>query len=236
MTQEVLTIQTLDGIDVQMARAGIGSRSYAFLIDWHIRLLAAVVWFAVVVVVFDSSAADSREAFIWGAALPSGLIYFLYHPVLEVAMRGQTPGKRWIHLRIVTTEGTVPGAGSLLLRNVFRILDSAPALYALGLLVMLCTRDQVRIGDLAAGTLVVYDVPEPKGALADAVVHDGVAARVTPLLEEWLERWPELDPLQRDGIARGLLGKAGVGGHESLGDAALRERVRGWLGDNARVA
>jgi len=236
MTHEVLTIQTLDAIEVQFVRAGIGGRSYAFLIDWHIRLLAAVVWFTVAVVVFDWNASASKTAFTWGAAVPAGLIYFLYHPVLEIAMRGQTPGKRWIHLRIVTTEGGVPGAGPLLVRNVFRLLDSAPALYALGLLVMLCTRDQVRIGDLAAGTLVVYDSPEPKGSLADTVVADGVAGRVAPLLEEWLERWRDLNPGQRDDIARALLQKAGVAGHETLKGDALRVRVRGWLDDDATHA
>lgn len=235
MNQEVLTIQTLDAIDVHLARAGVGSRAYAFLIDWHIRLLAALTWFLLATAVLGMDLKTSVTTFSFGAALPAAAIYFLYHPVLEIAMRGQTPGKRWTHLRVVTTEGGVAGTGALLVRNVFRLLDSAPAFYAIGLLVMFCTRDQVRVGDLAAGTLVVYDAPVPQGSLADAVVHDGVTARVAPLLEEWLERWDDIDPLQRDTIARNLLRKAGRAGDDLLDSAALREQVRAWLKDSAHA-
>jgi uncharacterized RDD family membrane protein YckC len=232
MTREVLTIHTLDAIDVHVDRAGIGSRAYAFLIDWHIRFLAATTWFLLAIVVLGMDFKTGATTFSFGAMLPTALIYFLYHPVLEIGMRGQTPGKRWAHLRIVTSDGGIPGTGALLVRNLFRVLDSLPSMYALGLLVMLCTKDSVRIGDLAAGTIVVYDNPAPKGLPSEAGVHEGVAARVAPLLEEWLERWDELDVAGRDGIARGLLHKAGVGDHERLDSAALRMRVRGWLDES----
>ncbi|MGH8481225.1 MAG: RDD family protein [Nevskiaceae bacterium] len=235
MSQEVLTIRTLDAVDVHLARAGIGSRSYAFLIDWHIRLLAALAWIAGGMLVAGADFKTSVTAYAFGVGLPAALIYFLYHPVLEIAMQGQTPGKRWIHLRIVTTDGSTPGVGALLVRNVFRLLDSMPALYALGLLVMLCTRDQVRIGDLAAGTLVVYDAPPAKESLADAAVHDAARARVVPLLEEWLERWPDLEPPQRDEIARGLLRKAGAEAGVTSDGEVLREHVKRWLDGNARA-
>jgi uncharacterized RDD family membrane protein YckC len=145
------------------ARAGIGSRSYAFLIDWHIRFVAALAWLvaAGVVVGTDLAAIAAHWRVV---VLPAALLYFLYHPVLEVVMRGQTPGKRWAHLRIVTTAGAPPGVGALLVRNLMRLVDSLPLFYGLGLVVMLCTRDQLRLGDLVTGTVVVYD--EPAGAAA----------------------------------------------------------------------
>jgi uncharacterized RDD family membrane protein YckC len=235
MDQDVLTIRTLDAVDVHFARAGIGSRSYAFLIDWHIRLFAALAWLLVARLVIGGDFGSSAPAWLFGAILPAAAIYLLYHPVLEIAMQGQTPGKRWIHLRIVTADGSVPGAGALLMRNVFRLLDSMPAFYALGLLVMFCTRDQVRIGDLAAGTLVVHELPPAKGDLADAVVHEGARARVAPLLEEWLERWDDLEPPQRGDIARALLRKASVEVDSALDGEGLRARVRSWL-DESRAA
>ncbi len=234
MTEDVLTIRTLDAIDVHLARAGVGARSYAFLIDWHIRFVASLAWFLVGFYAVGVTPQDGKAPFWLGVMLPAALIYFLYHPVLEIAMQGQTPGKRWTHLRIVTADGAPAGVGALLVRNLFRLIDSMPAFYALGLLVMLCTRDQVRIGDLAAGTLVVYDTPLPAEALADVVVHDGAPARVAPLLEEWLERWPDLEPAQRDAIALGLLRKAGAPPGDAPHDELLRAHVRRWLDETAR--
>jgi len=147
----------------QLQLAGIGGRAYAFLIDWHIRLLAALALFCV----GAYATGPDLDAIVdcWRTTLlPAALVYFLYHPVLEVAMRGETPGKRYVHLRIVTTSGAVPSAGALLARNLWRLVDSLPLFYALGLVVMFCTRDQLRLGDLATGTVVIYD--EPAGAAA----------------------------------------------------------------------
>ena len=60
-------------------------------------------------------------------------MYFLYHFALEIAMHGRTPGKRMAGIHIVTREGGSPGAGALLTRNVFRLVDSLPLLYGVGL-------------------------------------------------------------------------------------------------------
>jgi uncharacterized RDD family membrane protein YckC len=200
--------------------------------------LFALAWFAVAALIVGEGLKSAGMPFLVAAVLPALAIYFLYHPVLEILMQGQTPGKRWIHLRVVTADGGTPSIGAQLVRNLFRILDAMPAFYALGLGVMFATRDQVRIGDLAAGTLVVYDLPPPAASLASAVVHEGPRARIVPLLEEWLERWPELDPVQRDQIAWGLLRKAGVdvgSGMQVAHSEALRAHVRQWLNDVAKA-
>ena len=65
--------------------------------------------------------------------LPALAIYFLYHPVLELAMRGRTPGKRSAGIHVVTRDGSAPSAGALLVRNVFRLIDSLPVAYGVGL-------------------------------------------------------------------------------------------------------
>ena len=72
-------------------------------------------------------------------------------------MRGRTPGKRIAGVRLVTREGDIPGAGALLLRNIFRLLDSLPVCYLVGLATVVFTEHHVRVGDLAAGTLLVMD-------------------------------------------------------------------------------
>ena len=65
--------------------------------------------------------------------LPSLALYFLYHPILEVLMKGRTPGKRIAGVRLVKRDGGVPGVGALLIRNVFRLIDSLPFAYCIGL-------------------------------------------------------------------------------------------------------
>jgi uncharacterized membrane protein SpoIIM required for sporulation len=88
---------------------------------------------------------------------PPLAVFLLYHIVLEVLMAGQTPGKRLAGVRIVAQNGATPTVGALLVRNIFRVIDSLPVLYGVGLLTSMIRADHVRIGDLAAGTLLVYD-------------------------------------------------------------------------------
>ena len=74
-------------------------------------------------------------------------------------------------IQIVTRDGGSPGVGALLTRNVFRLVDSLPLLYGVGLLATIVTRNHVRIGDIAAGTLLVYERPDvvlPERATATA--------------------------------------------------------------------
>ena len=84
-------------------------------------------------------------------------MFILYHPIVETLLRGISPGKRFVGLRIATLAGGVPNPGPLLLRNLFRLIDSAPIFYGVGLLMTMFNRNGQRLGDLAAGTLLVYD-------------------------------------------------------------------------------
>src|SRR6202008_2402288 len=88
---------------------------------------------------------------------PAAATYFLYHIGLEIAMHGRTPGKRMAGVHIVARDGGSPSIGALLTRNVFRLVDSLPLFYGVGLIATLVTRDHVRIGDMAAGTLLAYE-------------------------------------------------------------------------------
>ena len=149
--------------------AGPGARAYAFIIDWHIRLLLALAWLVVASYAASGSLVPrmtgaSGLRFVLAVAAPT-LIYFLYHPLLEIALRGRTPGKRIAGVRIVNRSGTAPGPGALLIRNLFRIIDSFPLLYGVGFGAVLMTREHCRIGDIAAGTLLVYEDADALDAL-----------------------------------------------------------------------
>jgi uncharacterized RDD family membrane protein YckC len=202
-----LAVDSVTGVDVALPVAGPGARSFAFLIDWTIRTILSVAWYIVAALIHNSSwslAAPLTADASWFVFVvaPPATIYFLYHPIWEVATRGLTPGKRAAGLQIVSRDGVAPGIGSLLTRNVFRLVDSFPVAYALGLLTTLFTRNNVRIGDLAAGTLLVYIHSDAPLARFPGKQLDAGSAEV---LSELLRRWPELDSIARRRIAATIL-------------------------------
>lgn len=223
-----LRVQSVTGVDIELEIAGPGGRSYAFIIDLHIRFLAALALFSVAAFVGSrTSPAQPPASLLAPAGIVSAAIYFLYHPVLEVLMRGRTPGKRIAGVRIVTREGGVPGVGALLIRNLFRLIDCQPGVYLVGLAATLMTRQSVRIGDIAAGTLLVYDEPTDARrvrTLSSAAV-DRLGIETAGLVTELLERWPSLEPARRDALARQLLAKAGQATDERPLRAQLEQLV-----------
>lgn len=204
-------IESITGVDVELRVAGPGGRSFAFIIDWHIRALGALAWLFLAGGIAAAGGLD-QATLLYGVFLPAAGIYFLYHPVLEVLMKGQTPGKRTAGVRVLKADGGVPGIGALLIRNVFRLVDSLPAFYCIGLGATMLTRNSVRIGDLAAGTLLVYDDPGPdrllNGLSGKAVERIGLEQ--VELVRDLLTRWQELDPNVRRDLARRLLAKSGA--------------------------
>jgi len=207
-----LSVDSVTGIDVSLPIAGPGARSYAFIIDWHIRLILALAWYVVAASVVNgdfSLAAPTAHPQRWFAVVlvPALAIYFLYHPVVEVAMRGSTPGKRRVGIRVVTRAGGPAGAGALLVRNVFRLIDSLPVFYGVGLTLTVLTRDSLRCGDMAAGTLLVYE-----RSAADTELLQNAAQRIGKLdtagaeiAADLLQRWTSLVPEARIRLARQLL-------------------------------
>ena len=212
MSSPQITLQTVTGVDVELTIAGPGSRSYAFIVDWHIRLLLALTWLLVGHLIYFGGLQMTREpgsGYVLWVWLPTLFIYFFYHPVLEVAMRGRTPGKRIAGVRLVTREGDIPGAGALLLRNVFRLLDSLPVCYLVGLVTVVFTDHHVRVGDLAAGTLLVMDHDSSRDLVRKhrGAPSSGLTPQAADLIQELLDRWPALDEQNRATIARTLLAR-----------------------------
>lgn len=230
MSEEHIALSTVDAVEVRLDLAGVGARAYAFLVDWHIRAIAALVVGVALYYALDLADADDRS---WNivAMLVTGAIYFLYHPILEVAQHGLTPGKRMAKIRIVMRDGSPPRAGALLVRNVFRLVDSMPMFYALGLVVMMVAKRPVRIGDMAAGTLVVHAATTGDVGIEQASrFSERFPPRTQQLLEEWVSRWKELDPGTRDDIARRILGTGTFAAPSELSGPALRDYVKAQLG------
>jgi uncharacterized RDD family membrane protein YckC len=231
-----LSVDSATGIDVTLPLAGIGARSYAFVADWHVRLVLGLAWYGAAALLYNylrdggvslAPPAGSEARWFGTVLVPALALYFLYHPALELLMRGSTPGKRLAGIRVVTRDGAAPSAGALLLRNVFRLIDSLPVAYGLGLLLVAVTREHVRCGDMAAGTVLVYEHSSSGFALAPASTAGTLDVATAELVAELLARWTLLTPPARAGLARALLARCGRSPAElgSLDDAALQRAL-----------
>lgn len=227
MAEEELIVRGLTGVDMSLRIAGPGTRSYAFLTDWLIRLLIALA--LILVAVLSRDLHTSRGTLAGWVAITAfvlaPLIYFLYHPVLEVLMRGRTPGKRKAGARIVTVDGATPTVGPLLMRNLFRLIDSMPGFYIVGLGCCLFTEKRVRLGDMVAGTVLVLEEAEATRVLArlgEAMRRSALPLETVRLIQDLLDRWRDLEKEQRTRLARVLLARLDPES-EVLRDAAPRE-------------
>ncbi len=211
VNREEFTIEGMTGVDLSLPIAGPGSRAYAFLIDWHIRALLALAWFVFCMLAVSGELRMPRNSSIWSTVLivaPALIIYLLYHPLVELAMRGQTPGKRMAGVRIVNRDGGPPSVGAILIRNAFRLVDMMPGAYVVGLVCTMATAQHVRIGDMAAGTLLVTHTANGHRGLEGLAVRghaSGLAPAALDLVEQLLERWKQLEPGNRRNIALALL-------------------------------
>jgi uncharacterized RDD family membrane protein YckC len=235
MSTDSLIVTSPTGVDVELAIAGPGSRAYAFIIDWHIRLLGALCWFAVVTVlvpVVVNIRWKSPATAIAIATLPASFIYLLYHPLLEWAMRGRTPGKRMAGVRLIARGGGAPSAGALLMRNVFRLIDCMPIFYLVGLIGTLISSQHLRIGDLAAGTLLVFDQDRNVKSLTQLgtfAAQSKLDAAALDLLNDLLARWDELDADHRRALATTLLMRLDAQARELPASALTEETVKSRL-------
>ena len=210
-----LEVVSADGTRLRLPIAGPGARSYAFTIDWHVRVLVGLAWALIAIAVlgvpsdFKSLAGSRGSLQFWLIIGIPFAIYVLYHPVLEIALRGHTPGKNMAGVRLVNRAGLPPSRGALLMRNLLRVIDSLPAMYAVGLAVCVIRDDQQRLGDLVAGTVLVYGREVEPSDFDDRALG-AAAAPDTGIAAELLARWDTLGPQARRELAISLLARRGV--------------------------
>ncbi|WP_330207703.1 RDD family protein [Pseudomonas sp. AM14(2022)] len=141
-------VETPEGIDLPLRPAGLMVRSLAFGIDLGIR--GAILGVLFLVLAFLGQL---------GMGLGSLLLFAVswwYMVLFEVLRQGRSPGKQWMGLRVIHDDGTPIGWSASLLRNLLRFVDLLPFGYFLGAISCLQHPTFKRLGDIAAGTLVVY--------------------------------------------------------------------------------
>ena len=148
-TSSILTGQY---VRIQQTPASIVERMLAQIIDWTIQAVYAggLTYFFFGLDLIRFSETLQVLVLVLGILLPMLFYGFL----CELLANGQTLGKRLLKMRVVKTDGSMPGIGAYLLRWTMMIIDG-PTTSGLGVLVMLINKDTRRIGDLAAGTMVI---------------------------------------------------------------------------------
>jgi uncharacterized RDD family membrane protein YckC len=208
---ENLTIDTPEQIPLEFPLAGVGSRFLALAFDTLLQAGAVLVLFVILASVrlVASAAWPAIGAWVGGALLLAGFaIYSAYFAVFESIWSGQTPGKRLVGLRVIDVSGRPLTVYAALIRNVLRIVDQVPGIYAVAIITVVVTERNQRLGDLAAGTVVVHERRETISmpAPADRTAARHGAHRLQPsevvLIEEFLRRRAELDSWVRLQSAR----------------------------------
>jgi uncharacterized RDD family membrane protein YckC len=208
-----LEIRTGEAVAIRYELAGLGSRFLAVMVDLLAQVtLALALIFALAfvgprLVRFLPSAGLNLAA--WGFALAVllvFLIFFGWFMIFETWWSGRTPGKRALGLRVVRDGGFPIDAGAAIIRNLVRIVEFGLGFYALSAISALLSAENKRLGDFAAGTVVVRDRAETVGDLdaylaRPAQVQGGLAEADRLLIERFLARRATLDPLARMRLA-----------------------------------
>ncbi len=182
-----VTVRTPEAIAFYYELAGLGSRFLALLIDTIIQGLL----FAAILVIGGLGAARAHlvadAIHIGSKAFASTVfavtlmlvfvIFYGYFVFFEKVWNGQTPGKKLLGIRVVRDGGYPVELMDSVIRNLIRVLESTIGFYFLSAISMLLSSENKRLGDYAAGTIVVRDrgmeVRDPKSWLRDETVDSG---------------------------------------------------------------
>lgn len=146
-----------------MPLAGIGSRFIAVLLDMLIWFAGYLVFSLLFWLFIPALRAFGTLSYQWTVALATFVTFLLnwgYYTLFEAFGNGRTPGKRIARIRVIQRSGRPIGLFESIARNFVRYIDFLPFFYAVGVVSVFVTRQHQRLGDLAAGTLVVRDRPQ----------------------------------------------------------------------------
>jgi len=155
-------IETPENVDLQRRLAGIGSRFAAGLLD-HLLLAVVLILLILLIVIVQAPLVgiggvmgQVRSAVLALGILAAFLVYWGYFVYYELRRNGQTPGKRYMKIRVVRLEGGAVTFSAIAVRNLVRVVD-ALCVYGVAGIAMFATRKMQRLGDLAAGTVVISE-------------------------------------------------------------------------------
>jgi uncharacterized RDD family membrane protein YckC len=167
-------IETAQNVMLSHETASVGDRVIAYILDTLVQVAWLIVWMMIIF----AAGLGGAGVFVFVLLVIALFPYVFYHLVCELAMDGQSIGKRVRKIKVVRIDGGQATVGQYLLRWVLRIVDN---FYGLGLLVLLVNGKGQRIGDLAAGTTVI--------SLKSRVRHDQTLLATLP--QDHVIRYPQ---------------------------------------------
>jgi uncharacterized RDD family membrane protein YckC len=161
LNPDQLNIDTPELVDIQLPLAGIGSRFIALLVDmliWFAGFLVLAILLAIFLPGIEAFSKISEQWAVAAAIFMVFLLFWGYFTLFEAFWNGRTPGKRVARIRVIQRSGRAISLFESMARNLVRYVDMQPfPMYAVGVIAIFATRQHQRLGDLAAGTLVVRD-------------------------------------------------------------------------------
>ena len=209
--EQTVQVETPEHVVLSYSVAGVGSRALAALIDYALWLITWVIIYNVLAPLFERNAEGEAES-VWGMWVLGLMILltfaslFGYYVLFEGLRDGQTPGKRFMKLRVVQDGGYSVSFTASAVRNIVRVVDMQPAfLYVVGMLSIMISRSGKRLGDILAGTMVVEERTVHLLATSGVQAEQVAGARPTALLTEdeyalldrFMARRQALDPERR---------------------------------------
>jgi uncharacterized RDD family membrane protein YckC len=154
--EDRLTIETPEGVPLELTLAGVGSRFASALLDYIFQFIILVALALVLSYGAGfSPGSSSVSAAFWVVGFFA--VFWGYDVAFEVLNSGRTPGKAANGLRVVLESGAPVTFAPSAVRNVIRLIDLIPGTYLVGITSILVTKRNQRVGDLAAGTLVIRE-------------------------------------------------------------------------------
>lgn len=220
------TVELAEGVEIRLRIAGPIVRGGAYLIDFVIRLLimaACGIAFAL------SGFAFGGKVAVGLSMLAMFLLDWFYPVIFEAGKRGATPGKRMVGLKVVQDNGSPITLGQAIVRNFLRFIDGWPFFilftYGVGLVSCLASKRFQRLGDLAAGTVVIYTkapappviaAPPPMATVPLPVSLSADETRALVLFRERAGLWSESRRAEIADQASSLSGATGQQGVQRL--------------------
>jgi uncharacterized RDD family membrane protein YckC len=210
------TLETPENIEVRFDIGGLGTRFCAIVLDYVPIVLLSIALTVLAYFLFSAwlqgPTGAMRLAMLFFSILIT--VMFGYFLVFEWLMRGQTPGKRLIKIRVIRDDGTPVTVHEVFVRNLVRLIDFLPGFYVVGVIFMFPSRLSRRLGDLAAGTIVIKEEQLNYSAWTDNSRFVGMqplerinvelTAEERRLIGGFLQRRGELLPYAREALAERL--------------------------------
>lgn len=226
-----LTLETPEGVSIDVTLAGLGTRFGAAAIDLIIQgflLLALTLALSLA----GSVVSPDLGVFLLGlGALLVATVILGYYLIFEALNGGRTPGKAMFGIRVTTVDGSALTLSAVTLRTLMRLIDFLPAVYAIGAIAILVSSHNQRLGDLVARTVVIRDrtrthgtsAPQPPPLPIRGWDVSGVTAAEIALVRRFAERHQGLDDIARRKLAAELATRLRpqVSGGSELNDEAF---------------